>query len=97
MEIVSTEMSLYLQSSLVKKQKDNPPLVIFTKESMDADKPIMVVSLPILVFVVGSTNLVKHETCRDTDTRNDHYEWSLQWAYHWKRLCQIVERMPEMS
>ena len=41
---------------MVKKGEDHPPVVIFTRDSMDTDKPISVVNIPPLGFVGGPTN-----------------------------------------
>ena len=40
--------------SIGENVQDNLPLVIFTEESMDADKPILVINIPTSVFVGGS-------------------------------------------
>ena len=38
-------------SEMVKERADHQPVVIFTKENMDADKPVSVAILPPLRFI----------------------------------------------
>ena len=46
----STEVSLALHLSMVKEIEHHQPVVLFTKESMGADKPVPVVNLPPVRF-----------------------------------------------
>ena len=50
----STEVSLAEHSALVKEVADHQPLVIFTKEIMDADEPVPVLNLPPVSFIGGT-------------------------------------------
>ena len=49
-------MSLEAQSELVKEGEDHLSELIFTKDSMDADKPVPVVKNPPVRFIVIPTN-----------------------------------------
>ena len=44
------------QSELVKEGEDHLSAIIFTKDSMDADKPVPVVNIPPVRFIVIPTN-----------------------------------------
>ena len=55
MENKSTEVSLSAHSKIVKEIVDHQPVVIFTKENMDAYKPLTLVILPPVIFIGGPT------------------------------------------
>ena len=54
MENLSTEVSLESHLILVKEESDHPPVVLFTKYSMDAHKNVIVVNLLPTSFVGGT-------------------------------------------
>ena len=53
MENASTEVSLSAHSGMVQEGACHIPLVILTKENMDADEPVPVVDLPHVRFIGG--------------------------------------------
>ena len=55
MENTSTELSLAENSAMVKEKLDQQPVVIFTKDNMDAYKPVRVVFIPPEMFIGGPT------------------------------------------
>ena len=55
MDNASTELSLASQSVILKEISYHLPVVIFTKDSMDADKPVPVLNLPPMGFICGTT------------------------------------------
>ena len=56
MDNVSTELSLVSQLELVKEVANHMPVVLFTKESMDAYKPVPLVNIPPVRFMGGPKN-----------------------------------------
>ena len=58
MENASTKVSLAAHPSMVKEGAEHQPLVIFTKENMDSDKPVLVVNIPPVGFIVGPSKQV---------------------------------------
>ena len=52
-ENASTEVSLAAHPSMVKEGSYHQPVVIFTKESMDADEPVTVVNIPPVRYIRG--------------------------------------------
>ena len=55
MENASTEVYLAAHSEMVKEIADHQLVVIFTKDHVDADKPVPVVILSPVSFIGGST------------------------------------------
>ena len=55
MDNESTEVSLVEHSALVKKVEDHLSVVLFTKDNMDADKPVPVVNIPHVGYIGGTT------------------------------------------
>ena len=53
MENASTEVSFAAHQSMVKEVSDHQPVVIFTKEGTDADKPVTVVNIPPVRYIYG--------------------------------------------
>ena len=53
MENASTEVCVAENSEMVKEGADHQPVVIFTKDNMDADKPVQVVNIPPVRFIGG--------------------------------------------
>ena len=53
MENSSTKVSLEEYSEMAKEVEEHLSVVIFTKENMDADKPVPVVNLPTVRFIGG--------------------------------------------
>ena len=51
----STEVSLAAHSVMVKERLDHMLMVLFTKDNMDSDKPVLVVNLPPVRFIGGHT------------------------------------------
>ena len=51
MENTLTEFSLAVNSEKVKEVEDHQPVVLFTKENTDADKPVPVINLPPVRFI----------------------------------------------
>ena len=51
MENASTEVTLSSYSVMVKERADHLPVVLFTKENIDADKPVPVVNIPPMSFI----------------------------------------------
>ena len=49
----STEVSLAAHPEMVKEGSKQHPVIIFTKDNMDADKPVQVVNLPHVRFIGG--------------------------------------------
>ena len=42
-------------SVMVKERADHLPVVLFTKENIDVDKPVLVVNLPPAIFIGAPT------------------------------------------
>ena len=59
MKNVSTEVSLLAHSEMVKEGAYHQPVVIFTKENMDADKFVPVVNILPVRFIGGPTRQVR--------------------------------------
>ena len=59
MENASTEVSLEAHSEIVRAEADHQTVVLFTKDNMDADKPVPVVNLPPVSFIGGPSNQVR--------------------------------------
>ena len=57
-ENTSTEVSLAAHSEMVKKGYEQQPVVLFSKENMEAYKPVPVVNLPPVSFIGGHSNQV---------------------------------------
>ena len=55
MENASTEVILAAHSEIVKERVNHQPVLLFTKENMDADKPVLVVNIPPMGFIGGPT------------------------------------------
>ena len=55
MDNAPTEVSFEAHSVMVKERAGHPPKIIFTKESIDADKLIIVVNLPTVRFICFPT------------------------------------------
>ena len=53
MENASTEVSLATYPEMVKKGADHQPVVLFTKDNMDAYKPVPVLNIPPVRFIGG--------------------------------------------
>ena len=53
------EVSLAAHSVMVKERAYHQPVVLFTKDNMDVDKPVLVVILPPVRFIGGPTIQVK--------------------------------------
>ena len=51
----STEISFTSHSEMVKEGAERLPVVLFTEESIDADKTVPVVNLPPMRFIGGPT------------------------------------------
>ena len=49
-------MSLAAQSVLVKLAADHMPVVLYTQDNMDANKPFPVANIPPVRFIVGPTS-----------------------------------------
>ena len=48
-------MSLSANSAMAKERSDYLPVVIFTEENMDADKPVPMVTPPPVILIGGLT------------------------------------------
>ena len=59
MDNISTEISLAAYSTLVNEVSNHLTVDLFSKESLDADKPILVVNLPSLKFTRGTIKKVR--------------------------------------
>ena len=44
---------------MIEEVADHPPVVLFKKDNMDADKPVPVVNIPLLRFIGGPTKKVR--------------------------------------
>ena len=53
MDHASKNVSLAAHSEMVKEGSYHQPVVIFTKESIDADKPVTVVNIPPVRYICG--------------------------------------------
>ena len=53
MENESIEVSLVEQSVMVQEREYHLPVVLFTKDNINANKPIPVVNLPHVMFIGG--------------------------------------------
>ena len=53
MENASREVSLAENSAMVKEGVDHQPVVLFTKDNTDTDKPVLMVNLPPVRFIGG--------------------------------------------
>ena len=58
MDNASTEVSLVAQSEMLKEGADHLPVVIFAEDNIYADKPVPVVNLPPVRFIVCLTRQV---------------------------------------
>ena len=52
----SIEVSLSEHPLMVKERADHLPVVIFTKDNIDADKSVPVLNLPLVRFIVFPTS-----------------------------------------
>ena len=55
MENESIEVTLATHSEMVKEGEDHQKVVLFTKDNTDADKPVIVVNLPPVSFIGGTS------------------------------------------
>ena len=76
----SIEVSLAAYSELSKEEAYHLPVVILTKYRVDADKPIPVVNLPPVRFIVGPISQGRNSPHKDPGDQKYQYILSPRWV-----------------
>ena len=76
----SIEVSLAAHSELSKEGAYHLPVVLLTKCRVDADKPIPVVNLPPVRFIVGPTSQGRNLPHKDPEDHKYQYILSPRWV-----------------